>query len=112
MRKSFLINQSILNYLYGISQNAVSIANDQLSEIPPERWKYYFEKWINNDKEVLSNLISTEQILRFSSLLLRIGRNDLENLPKSNQRLYNALIKGQVSMVARLSGEMYKNMKG
>lgn len=92
---------------YGVSTAAVPIAKEQLENIPEDRWRYYFEKGINNDKEVLSNLGSNSQIVRFCNLIEELGLVTFSDLPRDNQRLYDAIVKKQVSKVENIAHELY-----
>lgn len=96
---------------YGISHLAVRTAKEQLTDVPKDRWQYYFEKGINVDNEVLYNLSSNDQVNRFSNLLHELSLTDFSSLPKDNQRLYNALIKKQTSVVTEVASALYNSMK-
>jgi hypothetical protein len=96
---------------YGVSLRAMEIAKEQLFDIPEDRWKHYLQKGINDDNEVLSNLRSSDQILRLSNLIIELGLKDVTNLPKDNQRLYNALVKRSVSAVEEIAVSMYEQIK-
>ncbi len=109
----FCIQAYLIVYLgnaYGVSHAAVPVAKDKLSEIPEDRWLYYFEKGLNNDKEVLYHLVRTQQVERMSNLLYEFGLTDFSDLPKNNQRLYNNIINRKYSYAANLAGELYTNL--
>jgi len=90
--------------IYGISTSAADLAEEQLTEIPEDRWIYYFEKGINADKEILANLRTPTQVNRFGSLLKRLNLDGIENLPGDNQKLYNAILKRPASASAIAEG--------
>ena len=97
--------------IYGVSNIAFNIVEEQLGTIPEERWRYYFEKGINNDEEVLYNLRSTNQVGRLTSLLSRLGLNHFKELPIDNQRLYDAIINGRSGTAISLARSLYTKMK-
>lgn len=99
-----------LGNIYGISNDAAPIAEQELSQISRERWYYYFEKVIHNDQVILLKM-DKNQVERFSDLL---GKNNLKNfldLPKTNQFLYNAIIKNDYKKAKRLGIDLYKQIK-
>ncbi|MGM9476406.1 hypothetical protein ACS5PU_08240 [Pedobacter sp. GSP4] len=95
---------------YGTSAHAVEIAEQQLSQVPEDRWKFYFEKGLNIDKEVLANLRTNSQVRRFSRLLRQLGMDKFDKLPKDNQKLYNSIVAEKDSALW-LSEGMYKSLK-
>jgi len=97
--------------IYGTSAIAAHQAKEKLSEVPTDRWKYYFEKGINNDEEVLYNLRTDSQIKRLSALVNDLGLTKFLNLPNENQKLYNSIVKAQISKVQALASELYQKMK-
>jgi len=97
--------------IYGTSTIAAHHAKEKLSEVPEDRWKYYFEKGINNDQEVLYNLRSDSQVRRLSNVLNDLNLTKFSNLPNENQKLYNAIIKVQSGKVQEIASELYQKMK-
>jgi hypothetical protein len=95
---------------YGVSIAAVPIAEKELSKITKDRWLYYFEKVIHNDEVVLSKTNSS-QIYRFSRLLNNNGLTDFKGLPKWNQFLYEAILAGNYNRAAKISEDLYHQLK-
>nr|WP_320037797.1 hypothetical protein [uncultured Bacteroides sp.] len=108
------IQAYLLVYLgnaYGISIAAASIAHEELTKITTDRWIYYFEKVIQNDDIILLNIRFKNQIDRFGDFLIETGNNNLTNLSKDIQILYNAIIRKQYSTVNKLSILLYNKIK-
>lgn len=95
---------------YGISWDAAHVAETELSNLSSERWYYYFEKVIQND-EIILNKSNSSQISRFSALLNKNKVTDFINLPKSNQILYDSIVKNKPFIATRISSEMYRTLK-
>lgn len=98
------------NY-YGISNDAAPIAYEELSKITPDRWKYYFEKGIVKDEIILSNIIHSNQIDRFSKLLRSNGLDDFTDLPKDSQILYDNIIRNKSDVVSRVREKLLFQIK-
>jgi hypothetical protein len=96
---------------YGISNVAAEIADTKLSEISSDRWKYYFERGIQNDEVILGKLYYGIGITRLKYLLEKNQVNDFEEMPKLNQDLYNAVLKGSVISVKNITDKMLKKIK-
>ncbi|MEO6590513.1 MAG: hypothetical protein ABIP06_14545, partial [Pyrinomonadaceae bacterium] len=95
---------------YGASIGAAPIAQEELSYISRERWYYYFEKVIHNDNIILLKMEKT-QVERFSNLLKNNSLTDFEDLPKTNQFLYSAIVKNQFFRAKKLGLDLYKQIK-
>lgn len=95
---------------YGISIAAAPIAERELSNISKERWHYYFEKVIHNDEIVLSKS-NSNQISRFSRLIIGNGLTDFSGLPKWNQFLYEAILSNNYRKARQISTDLYQKIK-
>lgn len=98
------------NY-YGVSTVAAQIAEEKLSEISFERWKYYFEKGIQSDEIILQKLYSKIRIYKLREFLIRNGISQLVDMPKQNQDLYSAIIQGNDNRVSAIADSMLKKIK-
>lgn len=96
---------------YGISTEAASLAEDQLSNINSERWIYYINNLLLTDEEVLYNLSTANQIMRFSRLLNNLELSDLSGITGDVYRFYKAIVERNVPLVARLRSEFYSSLK-
>jgi len=96
---------------YGTSTVAANIAEEKLSGISQDRWKYYFERGIQNDDVILGKLNYGIGLTKIKNFL---ERNDLVNfkeMNKLNQDLYNAIIKGKGNRVNDITTVMLKKIK-
>lgn len=95
---------------YGTSWAAADIAYKELSNIHKERWKYYFNKVVQNDEIILTKTNQT-QIGRFSKLLIDNHLTDFVDLPKLNHSLYDAILKNNFKKATQVSSELYEKIK-
>ena len=95
---------------YGISVAAASVAEKELLRISRDRWIYYFEKIIEKDDVILTNISTTSQIQRFSTLLQINQCDDFVDLPKDIQKLYDAIIRRQIMTVRAISDKLYNKL--
>jgi hypothetical protein len=101
-----------LGNIYGVSVEAARIAKAELSNITKDRWLYYFSRAIQTDEIILYKINRVAQIDRFKALLVENNLVDFTNLPRNNQCLYNAIIKGHYSKAkeyATLLGDAIKS---
>lgn len=96
---------------YGISTAAAEIAATKLSEISSDRWKYFFERGIQNDEVILGKLYYGTGIVRLKIILENNQLNDFIDMPKLNQDLYNAILKGNIMTVKNVADKMLKKIK-
>lgn len=96
---------------YGVSHVAADIADDKLSEISKDRWKYYFEKGIQTDEVVLNKLSSGIGVSKLKRLLEANDLLDFVEMPKLNQELYSSILKNNVMRVKGLADKMLKLIK-
>ncbi len=96
---------------YGVSHIAADIADDKLSEISKDRWKYYFEKGIQTDEIVLNKLSSGIGVSKLKRLLEVNDLLDFIDMPKLNQELYSSILKNNVMRVKGLADRMLKLIK-
>lgn len=97
------------NY-YGFSNGAAPIAEEELKKISKERWYTYFLKYIHTDDRILCNLETKKQVSRMKELLDNIGITDLTDLPKDNQKLFDAIMKNDSERVKNIANAMYKKL--
>lgn len=97
------------NY-YGFSNGAAPIAEEELKKISKERWYAYFLKYIHTDDRILCNLETKKQVSRMKELLDNIGITDLTDLPKDNQKLFDAIMKNDSERVKNIANAMYKKL--
>lgn len=95
---------------YNVSWSAANIAKEELSNISVERWKYYFEKVIQNDEVILSKT-SGDQLSRFSDILNNNKLTDFKGMPKLNQIYYEGIVGRKYRSAANAAFEMQENMK-
>lgn len=96
---------------YGISNSAAEIAVEKLSEISHDRWKYYFERGIQNDEVILNKLHSGIGITRLKTFLDKNSLSDFKEMPKLNQDLYDAITKGNASKIKSVVEKMFSKIK-
>lgn len=96
---------------YGVSTIAAEIAENKLGEVSSDRWEYYFERGIQNDEVVLGKLNSGIGLIRLRNLLLHNKLDKLVEMPKLNQDLYNAILKGNAATIKSVTEKMFKNIK-
>lgn len=101
----------LLGNRYGTSTTAAQIAEEKLAEISSDRWRYYFERGIQNDEIILSKLNYGIGISRFKILLATNDLLDFKEMPKLNQDLYDALIKANGLKVKAVTDKMLKNIR-
>lgn len=99
-----------LGNIYGRSDNAAIVAEKELLKISGERWYYYFERIIEKDEIILTNLRTSLQIQRFSTLLQINQCDKFVDLPKEIQKLYDAIIKRQDVVVRSISDKLYNKL--
>lgn len=97
------------NY-YGFSNGAAPIAEEELKKISQDRWHIYFKEYIQSDDRILCNLETNTQVSRLKKLLDSIGVTNLDDLPKDNHALFDAIIKGDSDKVKRITNVMYQNL--
>jgi hypothetical protein len=88
---------------YGVSHEAARIAEHQLLNVTKERWYYYFEKVIHNDEIILAKIEGATRIRRFKEILLASGYDDFRDLPRENQKLYDALLENNTARAEKIS---------
>lgn len=96
---------------YGISNAAAEIAEKKLSEISTDRWKYYFERGIQNDEVILGKLNYGIGLNRLKIFLVQNQLNEFFEMPKLNQDLYNAILRGNSITVKTVTDRMLKKIK-
>jgi hypothetical protein len=96
---------------YGTSNEASRIAEEQLSNITKDRWIYYFSKVLQNDEVTLYKINTNSQIDRFKHLLLLNNMTDFIDMPRKNQGLYNAIIRGHYSKSKEIAIQLLSAMK-
>ncbi|MCT1530554.1 hypothetical protein M3B46_06070 [Sphingobacterium daejeonense] len=96
---------------YGVSTIAANIADEKLSEISHDRWKYYFERGIQNDEVILNKLYNGIGLSRLRVLLERNELNDFIEMPKLNQDLYEAILKSNGHRVKGIAEKMIEKIK-
>lgn len=96
---------------YGTSTIAAEIAENKLGEVSSDRWEYYFERGIQNDEVILRKLNSGIGLIRLKNLLLHNKLDKLVEMPKLNQDLYNAILKGNAATIKSVTEKMFKNIK-
>lgn len=96
---------------YGISTAAADIAESKLSEISIDRWQYYFERGIQNDEVILGKLYYGIGVIRFKKFLNNNNLDNFTDMPKFNQDLYNAILKGNIASAKNISEKMLKKIK-
>lgn len=84
---------------WGISIDAASLANKELSQISKDRWHHYFTKSFQIDNITLNNLNGSRQISRFREILISNDLSDFKDLPRYNQLLYNTILDNDYSTV-------------
>lgn len=96
---------------YGTSTKAAEIAEEQLADIPKDRWLYYFSKVLINDEVILLKFNTTRQKTRFKDFLKANSLDSFTDLPKEVQFLYDSLLKGNFNKVTDLANTLYFNIK-
>lgn len=97
------------NY-YGYSRNAAPIAEEELKKISKDRWQAYFSGYIHTDDRILNNLETPTQVSRMRNLLVSIDATSFSELPKDNQKLFDAIMKNDSEKVRLITNAMYKNL--
>lgn len=95
---------------YGISVAAALIAEKELSRISKDRWHHYFERILEKDDIVLTNLKTQSQITRFSNLLKNIDCDDFVDLPREMQKLYESIINIHFPAVRAITQKLYNKL--
>lgn len=75
---------------YSISHEATPIAYAQLKEINKDKWLLFFDEILPQDYDLLSNFGDTRPIKRMSSLISKLGLEDLECKTKVGSYLFNS----------------------
>lgn len=96
---------------YGVSEIAASIAIEKLSEISYDRWKYYFERGIQNDEVILNKLQNGIGIIKLKLFLENNNLSDFNEMPKPNQDLYNSLLSANTNRVKSIVEKILKTIK-
>lgn len=99
------------NY-YGVSDAAQPTVIEELSNIHPERWEYYWKNMILHDADVLYHLLNERQVERMRSLLSRIGLMQFTDLPNDIMQLYIAIVKGNCSDATGIARKLYARLNG
>lgn len=97
------------NY-YGYSRNAAPIAEEELKKISKDRWQAYFSGYIHTDDRILNNLETPTQVSRMRNLLVSIDATSFSELPKDNQKLFDAIMKNDSEKVRLITKAMYKKL--
>lgn len=97
------------NY-YGYSRNAAPIAEEELKKISKDRWQAYFSGYIHTDDRILNNLETPTQVSRMRNLLVSIDATSFSELPKDNQKLFDAIMKNDSEKVRLITNAMYKKL--
>lgn len=97
------------NY-YGYSRNAAPIAEEELKKISKDRWQAYFSGYIHTDDRILNNLETPTQVSRMRNLLVSIDATSFSELPKDNQKLFDAIMKNDSEKVRLITKTMYKKL--
>lgn len=97
------------NY-YGYSRNAAPIAKEELKKISKDRWQAYFSGYIHTDDRILNNLETPTQVSRMRNLLVSIDATSFSELPKDNQKLFDAIMKNDSEKVRLITNAMYKKL--
>lgn len=97
------------NY-YGYSRNAAPIAEEELKKISKDRWQAYFSGYIHTDDRILNNLETPTQVSRMRNLLVSIDATSFSELPKDNQKLFDAIMKNDSKKVRLITNAMYKKL--
>lgn len=97
------------NY-YGYSRNAAPIAEEELKKISKDRWQAYFSGYIHTDDRILNNLETPTQVSRMRNLLVSIDATSFSELPKDNQKLFDAIMKNDSEKVKLITNSMYKKL--
>ena len=97
------------NY-YGYSRKAAPIAEEELKKISKDRWQAYFSSYIHMDDRILNNLETHTQVSRMRNLLVSIGATNFTELPKDNQKLFEAIMKNDSEKVKFITNAMYKKL--
>ena len=77
------------NY-YGVSNEAVPIAEEELHKISADRWILFFEEILPNDYDLLSNFEDERPMNRMKTLIGSLSLGDFENGSKLGGYLYNS----------------------
>ena len=77
------------NY-YGISNDAVPVAEEELLKISATRWSIFFEEILPYDYDLLSNLEDEKPMKRMKTLLESLSLGDFEEGSKLGSYLYNS----------------------
>ena len=96
---------------YGTSTVAAQISKDKLSEISQDRWKYYFERGIQNDEVVLNKLNSGLGITKLKNFLEEFELTEFKEMPKLNQDLYEGILKTKGHQVKTVTEKMFQKIK-
>jgi hypothetical protein len=96
---------------YGTSTVAAQIAGEKLSEISQDRWKYYFERGIQNDEVVLNKLNSGIGLTKFKLFIERNGLTEFKEMGKLNQDLYDAILKANGNRIKNITEKMLVSIK-
>lgn len=96
---------------YGTSTVAAQISKDKLSEISQDRWKYYFERGIQNDEVILSKLNSGIGLTKLKNFLENYDLTKFKEMPKLNQDLYEAILKANGHKAKAITEKMFEKIR-
>lgn len=96
---------------YGVSTAAARIAEEKLSEISTDRWKYYFERGIQNDEVILNKLNAGIGLTKLKILLESNHLDEFKEMPKLNQDLYDAILKANGHRAKSITEKMFEKIK-
>jgi hypothetical protein len=96
-----------LGNMYGVSWNAQSIADQMMQSISKDRWIYYMDGRLDQDRIILSKLDDAKPLNRWITLIKGLGieRDDISN--KKVRALIAATDLGQADKVSSVARQMY-----
>jgi hypothetical protein len=97
--------------MWGISNEAYSVAAKELSQISKDRWLHYFSNSFHLDSIILNNLNHRDQVARFRKILIENNLSTFENLPRNNQLLYNAILKNEYMKVSQIASVLVNKIR-
>lgn len=79
---------------YGISNEAVVTAEEELLKINSEKWKLFFDEILPNDYDLLSNLEDNLPMNRMQAFVKRLSLGNMDDISREGLFLYNSCVQG------------------
>jgi len=101
-----------LGNFYGVSRAAQHAANQVLAGLSKERWYYYLNEKLGQDRVILPKLQENSPLVRWITLVGNLGLDADEVSDKNSKALLRATVNGEESKVQSIAVRMLKEALG